>query len=270
MMAGDLVVSTINGAPIGVKNALINGDFRVNQRGVSGTVSLSAGQYGHDRFKAGASGCTYTFATVNNVTTITISAGSLMQVIEGINLWSGTYVLSWSGTAQGRIDSGSYGSSGITGTAVGGTNQTVEWGTGTLSFVQYERGSVATAFEYLDYSEQLRRCQRYYAFYLFNEGGGTTGPTGFADTTTSAIITMPTVVPMRAAATAMVASAASDYQLRIAGGTSVVCSSAPSLANATTASLMVTATVASGLTAGQCVVFRGGSSGKGLGFSAEL
>jgi len=129
-MAGDLVISTINGGAIGAKNAIINGNFGINQRGVSGTVTLSAGAYGHDRFKAGASGCTYTFATSNNVTTLTITAGSLMQVIEGINLQSGTYTLSWTGTAQGRVDSGSYAGSGLTGTAVGGTNQTVEFGTG--------------------------------------------------------------------------------------------------------------------------------------------
>jgi hypothetical protein len=161
-MAGDLVVSTINGGAIGAKNTIINGNFGINQRGVSGTVTLSAGAYGHDRWKAGASGCTYTFATSNNVTTITITAGSLMQVIEGINLQSGTYTLSWAGTAQGRVDAGSYGGSGLTGTAVGGTNQTVEFGTGTVSLVQYEAGSVATPFEHRQYGQELALCMRYY------------------------------------------------------------------------------------------------------------
>lgn len=108
-MAGNLVIGTINGGAIGTKNAIINGNFGINQRGVSGTVSLAAGAYGHDRWKAGASGCTYTFVTSQNVTTITITAGTLQQVIEGLNLQSGTYLLSWTGTAQGRVDSGSYG-----------------------------------------------------------------------------------------------------------------------------------------------------------------
>ena len=40
------------------KNRLINAQLLINQRGVSGTVTLSAGAYGHDRFKASASGCT--------------------------------------------------------------------------------------------------------------------------------------------------------------------------------------------------------------------
>jgi hypothetical protein len=52
-------------SPIGFKNKIINGGFRVNQRAVSGSVVLTVGNYGLDRWKAGASGCTFTFATVN-------------------------------------------------------------------------------------------------------------------------------------------------------------------------------------------------------------
>jgi len=161
-MAGNIVVSQINGGSIGVINAIINGNFQVNQRAVSGTVTLAAGAYGHDRWKAGASGCTYTFATSNNVTTLTISAGSLIQVIEGLNLYSGTYTLSWTGTAQGKIGAGSYAGSGVTGTAVGGTNLNIEFNTGTVSLVQFEQGSVATPFERRPYGTELALCQRYY------------------------------------------------------------------------------------------------------------
>lgn len=145
----------------GLTNKLINGNFSINQRAVSGTVTLAAGIYGHDRWKAGAGGCTYTFATALNITTLTITAGTLMQVIEGVNLQSGSHKLSWTGTAQGRVDSGSYGATGVTGTAVGGTNQTVEFGTGTLSLVQYEFGSVVTLFEQRPIDIELERCQRY-------------------------------------------------------------------------------------------------------------
>ena len=146
---------------LGLRNRLHNGNFGINQRGVSGTVTLGAGVYGHDRWKAGAGGCTYTFSTTNNVTTLTISAGTLQQVIEGQNLNSGTFALSWIGSAQGRIDSGVYGATGITGTAVGGTNQTVEFNTGTLSLVQYEYGAIATQFEQRPIGIELELCQRY-------------------------------------------------------------------------------------------------------------
>jgi hypothetical protein len=161
-----LVVSQIEdsgGASLlGRTNAIINGNFGINQRGVSGTVTLAAGAYGHDRWKAGASGCTYTFATTNNVTTLTISAGSLIQVIEGINLFTGTYVLSWAGTAQGKIGAGSFGNSGITGSVTGGTNLNIEFGTGTVSLVKFEAGTVATPFEHRSYGQELALCQRYF------------------------------------------------------------------------------------------------------------
>lgn len=146
----------------GVKNALINANFLVNQRAVSGSVILAAGAYGHDRWKAGSGGCTYTFSTTNNVTTVTISAGTLVQVIEGLNLSSGTYTLGWSGTAQGKIGAGSFSASGVTGVVVGGTNLSIEFGTGTLSLPQLEKGSNATPFEYVPFDRQLEACQRYY------------------------------------------------------------------------------------------------------------
>lgn len=153
---------TIQATAPAQKNKIINGNFAINQRGVSGTVSLSAGAYGHDRFKAGSSGCTYTFATTANVTTITITAGSLQQVIEGVNLQSGTHVLSWTGTAQAKIDSGSYADTGVTATLTGGTNATVEFGTGTVTKAQLEAGTTATPFENLQFTNQLQLCQRYY------------------------------------------------------------------------------------------------------------
>jgi len=165
---GNLNVSTLNGGPLsGFRNAIINGNFGINQRGVSGTVSLAAGAYGHDRWKAGASGCTYTFATSQNVTTLTISSGSLIQVVEGLNLMTGDYSLSWEGTAQGKIGAGSYGNSGITGSVTGGTDLNIEFGTGTVRLVQLEKGTVATPFEYRQYGTELALCQRYYQQSLF-------------------------------------------------------------------------------------------------------
>ena len=152
----------LSGANFG-KNLIINGDFSVNQRDVSGTVSLSAGEYGHDRFKGGTSGCTYTLNTSAGVTTITITAGSLIQIIEGQTLKSKPVVLGWDGTAQGRINSGTYGGSGsVTETLTGGANATVEFNAGTLSNVQLEFGGTSTEFEYVSPADQLARCKRYF------------------------------------------------------------------------------------------------------------
>jgi hypothetical protein len=159
------------------RNCVINGNFAVNQRSVSGTVTLAAGAYGHDRWKAGASGCTYTFATSGIDTVITITAGSLMQVIEGHNIEGGVYRLSQAGTAQARIGvngsapSGSYAAAPLSSsTATANQNVTVEFSTGTVSKVQLQAGAQATAFERRPYPLELSLCKRYLPSYTWVSG----------------------------------------------------------------------------------------------------
>jgi hypothetical protein len=159
------------------KNRIINGGFIMNQRGHTSGTALASGSYGHDRWKGGASGGTYTFtagSTGVNIT-ITITAGSIIQVIEGANLpEGGTYVLSWTGTAQGKIGSGSFSASGVTGTITAGTNTNIEFNTGTCSNVQLEFGSLATSFDYRPFGTELVLCQRYYStfgYQIFGYGG---------------------------------------------------------------------------------------------------
>lgn len=149
--------------PVGMRNCVRNPRFMINQRNVSGTVTLSAGAFGHDCWKAGASGCTYTFATVDGRTTLTISAGSLIQTIDGADLFrdSNTYTLSWGGTCQGKIGSGSYSASGVTGSATGGNNIAIEFGTGTLYSPQFELGTVASSFSAPVLAIDLAICCRY-------------------------------------------------------------------------------------------------------------
>ena len=171
------------GVPVmNMKSRIFDGGFTINQRGYVSGTSLSAGTYAHDRWKAGASGCTYAFTqgALGVPTTITITAGSLIQVIEGCNLpEGGTYVLSWTGTAQGRLNGGAYSASGITITGwTAGTNLNVEFNTGTVGSVQLEKGSTATSFDYRPYGTELALCQRYYwkftipSFRGYNVSGG--------------------------------------------------------------------------------------------------
>lgn len=145
------------------RNKVFNGGFVVNQRAYVSGAAVGAGLYGHDRWKMAASGDTYTFSTTNNKTTVTIPAGKVLrQVVEGLNLQTGTYVLSWEGTAQGKIGAGSYGASGVTGAITGGTDTTIEFGPGTVANVQLEIGNKATPFEHRSYGKELALCQRYY------------------------------------------------------------------------------------------------------------
>ena len=163
---------------------------------------MIAGSYGHDRWKAGAGGCTYTFAAPSGPSnSITITAGTLQQVIEGASLAGGTYTLSWTGTAQGRIGAGSYAASPVTGSVTAGANTTIEFNTGTLSRVKFELGSVATPWVALSPQQQLAACQRYYqvqpAVYV----------AGYAPAANNVINTLAYPVPMRAAPTVAYASA---------------------------------------------------------------
>jgi len=151
--------------PVGnFRNKIINPLFSINQRAVSGTVNLAAGAYGHDRMKAGSSGCTYTFSTNNGVTTLNITAGSIQQIIEA-NAFAGeagTYFLSWAGTAQGRINNGAYGSTGQVSAAVDGSaNVVVEFGNGTLALPQFERDYV-TPFSGRAFPHELTLCHHYF------------------------------------------------------------------------------------------------------------
>lgn len=153
-------------ALVGFKNRVIDGGFIINQRGYVSNTALSSGSYGHDRWKAGSGGCTYTFTqgSTGVNTTITITAGTLQQVIEGCNVpEGGTYTLSWTGTATARFNSGSYAASPVTVTGItAGANTTIEFGTGTVGSVQVEAGSTASSFDYRPYGTELALCQRYF------------------------------------------------------------------------------------------------------------
>jgi hypothetical protein len=153
----------------GVNNLIINPKFQINQREKSGTVTLAAGEYGHDRWRGGADGCTYTFKVRAGRTVVTITAGSLEQEIYNKNIDIGNYTLSWTGTAQAQIDRGGYEASGIT-TSLGGANCVVEFGLGTVTYVQLEKGIVASPYQGRLHSEELSLCQAYTVAYIGGVG----------------------------------------------------------------------------------------------------
>ena len=152
------------------KNLLIDAGFTINQRGYVSAATLASGAYGHDRWKAGASGGDYSFTQLASNTQITIASGkSLIQVVEDKNVSGTSYVLSWEGTAQARYavnsatPAGSYAASPIVITGqTAGTTMSVEFNAGTLSKPQLELGAVATSFDVRPYGTELALCQRYY------------------------------------------------------------------------------------------------------------
>lgn len=244
-----LVATSLNGGQFGgLRRRTLNGNFDVNQRAVTGTVTLAAGAYGHDGWKAGSSGCTYTFATANGITTLTISAGSLQQVIEGALLGSGTYCLSWTGTAQGKIAAGSYSASGVTASVTGGANLTIEFNTGTLSLVQLELGTLPTPFEWRPASIELLLAQRYFRRVGYFQPAAASLGIGRCVSTTTGYVPLVFGLPMRAIPVVTVSSA-TGFSATSANNT-LIASTAMSSNLVSSVSMQLFVTVASGLVAG--------------------
>lgn len=198
--------NTVGGPNSAARNKIINGNFEINQRVVTSPTTLSAGVYGHDRWKAGTGGCTYSFATTGSDTLITITAGSISQAIEGININTTTYIMSWTGTAQGRIVGGTYANSPVNLTATAGSNLSVEFGTGTLGLIQIEVGTNVNTFERRLIGEELLLCQRYYQkSYPMSNAAGTANHGGFQlpafnalSGSTGGNISLPASLPLKA------------------------------------------------------------------------
>ena len=191
----------------GYRNRIINGAFVINQRAYTSGTNLASGSYGFDRWKSGYTNTSLTFTAGSQATTVTISSsGVLQQIIERENIPAGNYILSWTGTATGRVyNSGGsapgYVSSPILVTLDGTANVVVEFtasgGTKTLGTVQLEAGSVFSPFEYRLRTEEIALCQRYY----YRTGGGVQSDmylSGYQPALTNIIFTFFHPVQMRA------------------------------------------------------------------------
>jgi hypothetical protein len=204
-----------SGEALSWRNRLRNASFAINQRNVSGAVTLAAGAYGHDGVKAGASGATYTFATSGLDTTLTITAGSLILPIEFSLIEGGAYTVQNAGTAQARVwqgtgysGSGSYAAAPASPTAAplivagltAATQTNVEFSTGTVLRPQFEFGYVATSFERRPPGIELFLCQRYY-FRITATGSYSPFGVGPGVSTTDIRIELDSPAPMRGAPT---------------------------------------------------------------------
>lgn len=161
--ASDVVSSSFNGGPLGgFRNLLINSLGTINQRVyTSGAATSGANQYTVDRWRVVTSGQNLSWTESANVRTFTAPAGGVEQVIEGSSIQSGTYVISFTGTATCTVDSVTK-ASGDTFTLTGGTNCTVRFSGGTFSKPQLEIGTTATPFESRPIGVELALCQRYF------------------------------------------------------------------------------------------------------------
>lgn len=150
----------------GFKNVLINGDFRINQRGVdisNDWAGVADGDYGADRW----------FASTGGV--------NIRQIVEKENVVQGEpYTLSWEGGGNGQYASIGFGPSPVVGSMVIDDldfNVTVPK---TATNIQLERGTVATPFEVRNIQQELAMCQRFYwaPIYTWHVYAGTTTNVG--------------------------------------------------------------------------------------------
>jgi hypothetical protein len=272
----DRLAGTVGAIPC--RNIIVNPGFTVNQRSYASAATLAATARGHDCWKAGSGGGNYSFTQLASNTTITIAANkTLIQVVEDKAVVGGTYVLSWTGTAQARYainsatPAGSYASSPITITGqTAGTTMSIEFGngasTGTLGNVQLELGTQPTPIEVRPHALEVILCRRFLqvlggAAYAFM-GQGT------ADNTTDFFFQTTLTPTMRTGPTPTF-SGQTDFAVKSAG----LFPATTAMANSVSQPEMIVmkATVASGLTAGFGGYIQDGGTGNGrIYLSAEL
>ena len=261
------------GAGVSFSNKIINGNFLINQRAYASGASLVAGVYAHDRWKAGAGGCSYTFTQSVPDTTITIVSGTLMQCIEDANNEGGGFTLSWSGTAQARVGGGSYAASPINATLTAGAQPVIEFGTGTLGCVVLAKGNSATAFERRPIGTEIALCQRYYYRRTAQSSIDTLGMMSALNSTSvwGKFFDLP--VEMRAAPTVSLSNAA-HLSIWNAAGSAAHAVSAVSTLQASKRSVVVfsylSASGSPGFSAGQALFVEFNTSAGWIAVDAEL
>ncbi|PPQ35422.1 hypothetical protein SAMN06265338_12425 [Rhodoblastus acidophilus] len=257
---------------VGFRNRLRNASFAINQRGVSGTVTLAAGAYGHDGVKAGAAGAAYTFSTSGIDTTINNASGSIILPIEAGMIEGGVFVFSHAGTAQARVwqgagttGSGAYASAPFTVTLTAGVQTNVEFSTGTILRPQLEPGSTATVFERRPPNVELAMCKRFYQALVTGQ------MIAIANSASTVLMTGGLPVAMRAipnAALLTTSLASSSYTLYSGGAWIGASSMAITVPGTAAENYWLVISGFSGLTIGALVM--GNGSAALMSFSAEI
>lgn len=122
-----------------------------------------------------------------------------------------------------------------------------------ITDIQLELGSICTAFERRPYAEELALCQRYYREYG-GENANEYVTVGETESATLAYVPLLLSPPMRIAPSIAV-SAHADWALQHAA-TTTACSAVASASVGSADAILISATTASGLTAGRAVALR--------------
>ena len=223
-----------SGTLAGFRNILINGDMRINQRGV--TIAAAAnGDYGPDRWKK-------------------VDASNMTQIVEEGNfIPSATYTLSGTGVTTQQLTSPASGNWTLPNIPIVATN------------VQLEEGSIATPFERRPIGLELSLCQRYYYRIV---SPGATARVGLAQmySTTTGVFTIPHPVEMRVTPTVTV----SGLFMTTANGSVIVMNTFSSSSNKHVLAATIVAVSASFVGGHACLVTFTAADTSFISASAEL
>jgi hypothetical protein len=159
------------------RNLFHNARFQVNQRFyASGTAAPSAIFMTFDRWRIYVQGQAITSTSQGNGTYYAINcpAGGFEQVVDGIDIFGGQYVINWQGTAtcqMGPVASPTTLVKGQVITLVAGTSMQFRFSNGTLWLPQLEPGTIPTVFEVIPYAAEIARCQAYFRVVTIDHEG---------------------------------------------------------------------------------------------------
>lgn len=146
----------------GRRNILINARGTINKRAyVSGTATTNAKQFCVDRWYVITSGQNLSWSDSSGIRTFTAPAGGVEQSIRAQNIFGGTYVLSYTGSATARVN-GVVVANGSTVILPANTIASLRFTGGTFSNPQLELGTIPTSFDYPNEEQEELVCQKYY------------------------------------------------------------------------------------------------------------
>lgn len=145
------------------RNKVLNGDFRINQRGyVSGTATTAANQFAFDGWFIAGAGQNVSFTASGNGNLVTVPSGGFCHVIRGADIDGGIHTVSWSGTATCTVNGAAVANGGQTAALAAGANVVLKFASGTLGKVMFEKGKVATPFTQRPLALEMQRCKERY------------------------------------------------------------------------------------------------------------
>jgi hypothetical protein len=147
-------------ARAGVRNVIINGDFRVNQRGYAGGATAGANEYTFDRWRVITTGQALSWTNDGNGRLVTVPAGGLEQLVWANEMMVTSWGINWEGSANCTVN-GTAATKGQILTLPLATQVSIKFFSGTLTRVRLEPDR-AQPWEPRPLSVETALCQLYY------------------------------------------------------------------------------------------------------------